>query len=78
LPIEQTDARHQNSQTDSNGTKAMTPETGFGLFIFGGIGTLVFFYFLFTYAMDDREKPKKSEDPDNALVKFHKHFKDNS
>ena len=56
----------------------MTPETGFVLFIFGGIGTLIFFYFLFTYAMDDRETPKKSEDPDNALVKFNKHFKDNS
>jgi hypothetical protein len=73
LPIEQTDARYQNSQTDTAGAKAMTHEYGILLFILGIIVTVGFFGILF-WAMDDRPKPKTALDEDNPVVQFNKRY----
>ena len=73
MPIEQTDARYQNSQTDTAGAKAMTIEYGILLFILGIIVTVGFFGILF-WAMDDRPKTKTELDEDNPVIQFNKRY----
>jgi hypothetical protein len=73
LPIEQTDARCQNSQTDTVGAKAMTIEYGILLFVIGIIVTVGFFGILF-WAMDDRPKTKTELDEENPVVQFNKRY----